>query len=309
MPRISPSLARKAIAKSSLLPRLLRANRTLEAAEQELRWIQQELPQQQWKNAVLRRSRLEPLQYILKSQPFGPLDIICRSGVLIPRWETEEWTYKVANALAKLGKEKQLNIVDACTGTGCIPLLLTHELYEQEGIPVDVVAFDVSDEAFKLASENLNEYSNIYKSGKYITIKQADLFSNDLVKELGVRKESDLVTSNPPYIPHEDYISSVSCNGTSRSVRIYEPSLALIGENEFYGALLEQLVIPTNSKGFIFELGYTYQANYVRDKLRNMESWKIGTSMDGAGRIRCVVGWQKGSEMEILEEVCDEVLD
>jgi hypothetical protein len=33
-----------------------------------------------------RRSRPEPLQYILGSQPFGPLDIKCRPGVLIPRY-------------------------------------------------------------------------------------------------------------------------------------------------------------------------------------------------------------------------------
>lgn len=32
-----------------------------------------------------RRGRGEPLQYVLGNQPFGPLEILCKRGVLIPR--------------------------------------------------------------------------------------------------------------------------------------------------------------------------------------------------------------------------------
>lgn len=35
---------------------------------------------------VNERARGKPLQYILGDQPFGGLDILCRKGVLIPRY-------------------------------------------------------------------------------------------------------------------------------------------------------------------------------------------------------------------------------
>jgi methylase of polypeptide subunit release factors len=36
---------------------------------------------------VRERSRGKPVQYILGDQPFGELDILCRKGVLIPRYD------------------------------------------------------------------------------------------------------------------------------------------------------------------------------------------------------------------------------
>jgi hypothetical protein len=48
-----------------------------------------------------------------------------RSGVFIPRWETEEWTLALANRLRQLIPSRQtFTLVDLCTGSGCIPLLL-----------------------------------------------------------------------------------------------------------------------------------------------------------------------------------------
>ncbi|SRR6266496_6864244 len=48
-----------------------------------------------------------------------------RSGVFIPRWETEEWTLALASRLRRLTPSRQsFTLVDLCTGSGCIPLLL-----------------------------------------------------------------------------------------------------------------------------------------------------------------------------------------
>ena len=117
--RISPRTIRQA-SKVPLLKYFLAANRTLENAKQELKWVQQELPPQKWTWAAKRRLRLVPLQYILGSQPFGELTILCKENVLIPRWETEEWVGHLLNILEK--NSKLLKVVDVCTGTGCIPL-------------------------------------------------------------------------------------------------------------------------------------------------------------------------------------------
>jgi methylase of polypeptide subunit release factors len=43
----------------------------------------------------------------------------------VPRWETEEWTLALAARLRKLTPSRQaFTLVDLCTGSGCIPLLL-----------------------------------------------------------------------------------------------------------------------------------------------------------------------------------------
>ncbi|KAK7954032.1 hypothetical protein PG996_014918 [Apiospora saccharicola] len=111
-----------------------------------------------------RRARGEPLQYLLGSQPFGPLDIQCRRGVLIPRPETEEWTVALAseviahlacpNSLSPEDTKKRLRIVDFCTGTGCIPLLL-YALLHRKFPNLQVWGFDVEERAVRLAQENL----------------------------------------------------------------------------------------------------------------------------------------------------------
>jgi hypothetical protein len=99
MPRLPPSLIKRAWCVSPLLPLLLRTCRTLESARHELRWLREHVLERAHGNGQLarleryalltlcqQRSRGVPLQYLLGSQPFGELDIICRPGVLIPRF-------------------------------------------------------------------------------------------------------------------------------------------------------------------------------------------------------------------------------
>ncbi|CDO70595.1 hypothetical protein BN946_scf184656.g10 [Trametes cinnabarina] len=89
---------------SSLLARLARSlghgPRAIQDARNELRWMKQALESPpkgihpsatSLQEMVDRRVRHEPLQYILGSVPFGPLHIVCRPPVLIPRMETEDW--------------------------------------------------------------------------------------------------------------------------------------------------------------------------------------------------------------------------
>lgn len=103
MPRLPPTLLRHARHISPSLAQLLPVCRDLESARNELRWLREhvlvaKLPadeQSSGQLSVLQRRRLKasvaaraagrPLQYVLGSQPFGELDILCRPGVLIPR--------------------------------------------------------------------------------------------------------------------------------------------------------------------------------------------------------------------------------
>lgn len=289
--RISPRTVRQALKYDKLVVPLLRANLSVEQARQELRWIQQELPKAEWPLAVQKRALKVPLQYILQSQPFGPIDIKCREGVLIPRWETEEWCLRLAELL--ITSSKPLKILDACTGTGCIPLLLNHRLNEHNPGFAQITAFDVSKHAIQLAKENLLAYATKYPvSAPFVEFKHHDIFERG-------NFQADLVVSNPPYIPIHDYHTSVANGGVEESVRRYEPSTALIGDNEFYTALVD-LVLECGAQGFVFELGYELQAKYVRDALDG--TWSIETVYDGAGNVRCVVGWTEMSFLEGMKE-------
>lgn len=178
-------------------------------------------------------------------------------------------------------------MVDACTGTGCIPLLMKHELRDW-----NVGAFDISDRAVNLAQVNCQILD------VQVDVHYGDVFDKETMKIWG---KVDLITANPPYIPLQDYRKPVALDGPENSVRLFEPQLALVGNLEFYCALVENLVVPLECKGFVFELGYEEQAAATESMLSN--NWGVGRYYDLAGKLRCVVGWRKDSELELLQQL------
>lgn len=246
---------------------MLRACGGLDHAQREWRWIQNELPNRLWAQAARRRGNYEPLQYILGTQPFGNVEIKCRPQVLIPRWETEEWTMKLAELLEE--NHPLASIIDGCTGTGCVALLLRTMLPQST-----VLAFDLSPAALALAQENCRG------SG-------VDVFKHDVFTPLA--KPADIIVANPPYIPVSDMSRSQYHLGLERLVRQWEPRMALEGDTEFYEALIANAVEPLNALAFVFELGYLHQAQYVRQRL---PQWTVIDYYDSADRIRCVIGYK-----------------
>ncbi|RAK77496.1 uncharacterized protein BO72DRAFT_339008, partial [Aspergillus fijiensis CBS 313.89] len=140
------------------------------------------------------RSRGTPLQYLLGDQPFGDLTILCQKGVLIPRNDTETFTYAAAEQIrqhfpppkpepnpaspppslsspsppspspttttppnpspAPSRPPQPLRILDLCTGTGCITLLL-HALLSPSYPSLKIVGIDIHPPAIRLAQKNL----------------------------------------------------------------------------------------------------------------------------------------------------------
>lgn len=166
---------------------------------------------------VHRRSRGEPLQYILGSEFVGDLEIKCRPGVLIPRFvrasicsssfssdsfvhrqETAASVTHLVNLLLSSIEllPADLRVLDLCTGSGCIPLLFYHEFYSKyrkmtsnRDVFLDLVGLDISSIAINLAEENqvlqlaaLNSKSPAgslqFKSLKAMTFLQADILRN-----------------------------------------------------------------------------------------------------------------------------------
>ncbi|RPD59882.1 S-adenosyl-L-methionine-dependent methyltransferase [Lentinus tigrinus ALCF2SS1-6] len=212
------------------------------SAEVELKWMKGTLDNppsgirqscRSLEEMVARRAAGEPLQYILGSQPFGPLELAVRPPVLIPRPETEDWTMRLAETLTP-SPSRPAKILDLCTGTGCIPLLLCH-LWPAGSI--HATAIDISPDAIQLAKENavlcgITAYGDA--STQPLTTPQAkntfmpilaDLLHPEFITQARLEPPYDLITSNPPYIPQAEY------DALPASVKDYEDIQALLGDS------------------------------------------------------------------------------
>ena len=154
--------------------------------------------------AVARLERDEPVQYVIGETDFMGLPIRCDARALIPRPETEELAAAAAEFLAACPGRPVA--VDACTGTGCIACALARRVPRAR-----IRATDISAAALALAR------SNAQALGAAVEFRQADLLE-------GLPDGSaDLVVANPPYV------ASAVCDRLDRTVRDFEPRLALDG--------------------------------------------------------------------------------
>ena len=149
-----------------------------------------------------RRSRREPLQYILGTVEFFDISLAVDRRALIPRPETEQLVERV---LAKIKRPPQ-RILDLGTGCGAIAIALTSH-YPRASL----TAVDQSDKALDLAREN------IAASGleDRIEVLQSDWYD-------AIEGAYDLIVSNPPYLSEEEWRSA------QVEVREFEPRAALV---------------------------------------------------------------------------------
>ncbi|ETS80675.1 hypothetical protein PFICI_08204 [Pestalotiopsis fici W106-1] len=335
MPRLPPRLLYRAHRISPHLRILLPACRDIESARHELRWIREHVSsfpstrhakvpvtssaaatskreEQEAKVAHLcaRRGRGEPLQYVLGTQPFGPLEIRCAPGVLVPRLETEAYTVYLADLLTrhyssssphppqrhqetsggelvtKGDDEGRLGVLDLCTGTGCIALLLYERLrrHAQRRLlpPPRVAGVDISPTAVALARRNLDDNTRAgllprENANAAVVFTEADIFADDFLARsqdglLMPSGQVDVLVSNPPYISTRGFDRD-----TGRSVRNFEPRLALVPderlkatavllecalEDVFYARLLD-IAKELKPRFVLFEVGDLEQAKRV----------------------------------------------
>jgi release factor glutamine methyltransferase len=162
----------------------------------------------------------EPIQYLIGTVQCGPLEIFVEHPVLIPRPETEEWVMSLASEIKNvMGNCQPLRILDACTGSGCITLLLASLFPKAE-----VVGIDNADHAITLAEKNK----------AHLKISNASFVKADITTYQPT-KLFDLIVSNPPYIDHDDWLM------LSPSVTAWEDYHALVADDQGY-ALIEILI-------------------------------------------------------------------
>ncbi|CZT20019.1 uncharacterized protein RCC_05876 [Ramularia collo-cygni] len=315
MPRINPKdiLRARSSANKALLS-LLPVCRDLRSARNEVKWMTEHAldiarrldgaePVQHahiLSNYVQRRAGGEPLQYILGSEYFGELEIKCRPGVLIPRQETAASVTHLARLLHK--SASPLKVLDLCTGTGCIPLLFHNVFYSSRAAKgssppaLDILGVDISSVALSLARENLVHQiasqaqkqatsQEQTRSLHRIGFVQADVSQTEKsllpalarvshLDEEDLPPSFDILISNPPYISPSARLP--------RSVRLYEPELALIPSSpsssklvrgdEFYPALLNAADL-VNAKILLFEVGDLEQAKRVAGMAIRKGAW------------------------------------
>lgn len=149
-----------------------------------------------------------PIQYLEGFVEFLDLKVITKPPVLIPRLETEYWVYNLLKKLNKF-RDKNLDILDLCTGTGCIALSLAKYFKNSK-----IYAVDISEEACNLAVEN-SRINNI----ENIIIIKSDLYNN--LADL----KFDIIVSNPPYISQEQF------ENLDPMVKNWEDKIALTSED------------------------------------------------------------------------------
>ena len=165
---------------------------------------------------VTKLSSWHPVQYILGVAEFADMTLEVNADVLIPRPETEELVAWVAEEMPKGG-----NILDACTGSGCIAIAIARRVINSR-----VWAFDISEGALAVAQRNALRYAPEVVIAQHDALKDFSSISS---------QKMDAIVSNPPYIPHSD-IALMRPNVTE-----YEPHTALFVEDDdpliFYRAI------------------------------------------------------------------------
>ena len=155
---------------------------------------------------LFRRSKYEPIAYILKEKEFWSMKFDVNKDTLIPRPETE----LLVDILLSVYKGKRITILDIGTGSGCIIISLLKNLNTSSGIGIDI-----SKKAIFVAKRNALKHR----------LSDRIKFFNKSLEGVFYRK-FDLIVSNPPYIDRKDI------RNLSEDIKKYEPRMALDGGND-----------------------------------------------------------------------------
>ncbi len=222
------------------------------------------------------RTRLlsgEPVQYVLGLAEFGPHVFHVAPGVLIPRPETYELCQWIVGSEQRKVISDKYSFLDIGTGSGCIACTLAAEMPEAE-----MTAWDISEEALKIARENANH------NKVHVTFEQVDVLhlTSDILHQTS--EALSLIVSNPPYICNKER-AAMAVN-----VLEYEPHTALFVPDDdpllFYRAIAQYGQTALKAGGWLyFEINPLY-AQEMCDMLRIMSYHDIELKADQYGKQR-----------------------
>ena len=195
----------------------------------------------------------KPVQYVMGNTTFYNMQFQVNDQVLIPRPETEEMTNLIINSYRF--EQKQINILDIGTGSGCIAIAIKKTLPSSR-----VIAIDISETALDVAR------TNAITNKTNIQFTQLDFLDESRWAELSL---FDSIISNPPYIPNSEK------EKMDKNVVNYEPHNALfVPDNDpllFYKKIAKFGQTHLNYNGKVFvethedyaqQVAAVFSANY-----------------------------------------------
>ncbi|TLD23920.1 hypothetical protein PspLS_06664 [Pyricularia sp. CBS 133598] len=208
--------------------------------------------------------------YLSGKLDYRPQDLIVHAG---------DYATKAYGGLPALGSSHDivnrggLRILDICTGTGCIPLLLGSRL-TRRGLVSEVRGVDISHKALRLARDNTAHNRELVRSCEP-QFQKLDVFAAEdahTASSLAEDGSWDVVTCNPPYISEAGF-----ARDTTRSVRNFEPRNANVPEERdlgglygtvrpedvFYARVLDMCQEHLRPRVVFFEVGDLEQAKRV----------------------------------------------
>ena len=176
---------------------------------------------------IERREKGEPIAYLTNNIGFWNLNLYVDDRVLVPRPETETLINEV---LTKFDSKKRY-VLDLGTGSGAIGLTLAKERPNWQ-----VVCSDISFEALKVASKNMN-----------LNSLKVFLVNSDWLSSFR-DGQFDIIIANPPYISTTDL--RVFSDGLK-----FEPIGALVSELD---GLKDLKKIVESSSQMLVDNGYLF---------------------------------------------------
>ena len=207
----------------------------------------------------------KPIQYIIGNVDFYGNIINVNESVLIPRFETELLVDKTIKKISEIFNNKEIDILDLGTGSGCIAITL------KKNINSSVDALDISKEALEVAKENA---------------KNNNVNINFINKDMTTYKEKkyDVIISNPPYIRYDEEIMAIVKNN--------EPHLALYAEDNglyFYKKIIDNIPYITKEKYLVcFEIGYLQATEIVDYAKKQLDNINIFVEKDYSNKDRFI---------------------
>lgn len=218
-----------------------------------------------------------------------------------------------------------LRILDLCSGSGCIPLHL-YSLLSHADIPSRCLGIDISHAAITLAQDNIKHNIDLgvlpKSASEDVQFRQGNILLPGFnlgkiqrvfngqgwgsLKGASEGRRADIVVSNPPYISSRGFNTE-----TARSVRNYEPKLALVPPREGYQVtdgdededgdifypVVSSIAKELSAKILLVEVGGWEQAERVKAVWQDGGGWGgVAVWMDYSGKGRGVVAWKKGWE-------------
>ena len=208
-----------------------------------------------------------PVQYVLGEAEFcGRMFRVC-PGVLIPRPETSELTLSIC---AELKDTAQANVLDICTGSGCIATTISLEL------PLATIeAWDISSVALQVAKDNAE------RLGAKVAVVYQDALCppND-------EDKWDAIVSNPPYV-----LESERSNMASHVLN-HEPDIALFVPDtdplRFYTSIAQYATHALRHGGALYFEINPLCATKIVDMLSGMSFTNVEIINDQYGKQRFV---------------------